>query len=96
MDGPRKGRGRYRNALERSPRNLTNAARCYRLLATNVQPTAPRICRLVWLMRADKARYEGAAAMQQVADWLEKLGLGQYAQRFAENDIPLLTCAIMT
>jgi len=29
----------------------------------------------------------GVAAMQQVADWLEKLGLGQYAQRFAENDI---------
>ena len=27
------------------------------------------------------------AAMQQVADWLQKLGLGQYAQRFAENDI---------
>jgi SAM domain (Sterile alpha motif) len=25
--------------------------------------------------------------MQQVADWLEKLGLGQYAQRFAQNDI---------
>ena len=25
--------------------------------------------------------------MQEVADWLEKLGLGQYAQRFAENDI---------
>ena len=29
----------------------------------------------------------GAAAMQQVSDWLEKLGLGQYAQRFAGNDI---------
>jgi class 3 adenylate cyclase len=29
------------------------------------------------------------AAMQQIADWLEKLGLGQYAQRFAENDINL-------
>jgi hypothetical protein len=28
-----------------------------------------------------------AASMQQVAGWLEKLGLGQYAQRFAENDI---------
>jgi hypothetical protein len=28
--------------------------------------------------------------MQQVADWLDKLGLGQYAQRFAENDIDLL------
>jgi hypothetical protein len=27
--------------------------------------------------------------MQQVADWLEKLGLGQYAQLFAENDIAL-------
>src|SRR5262249_374990 len=25
--------------------------------------------------------------MQQVSDWLQKLGLGQYAQRFAENDI---------
>ena len=25
--------------------------------------------------------------MQQIADWLENLGLGQYAQRFAENDI---------
>jgi class 3 adenylate cyclase len=25
--------------------------------------------------------------MQQIADWLEKLGLEQYAQRFAENDI---------
>ena len=25
--------------------------------------------------------------MQQVAEWLEKLGLGQYAQRFVENEI---------
>src|SRR5271167_4649473 len=25
--------------------------------------------------------------MQPIADWLEKLNLGQYAQRFAENDI---------
>jgi hypothetical protein len=25
--------------------------------------------------------------MQQIVDWLQKLGLGQYAQRFAENDI---------
>ena len=24
---------------------------------------------------------------QPIADWLEKLGLGQYAQRFAENDV---------
>ena len=25
--------------------------------------------------------------MQQIADWLKQLGLGQYAQCFAENDI---------
>jgi hypothetical protein len=25
--------------------------------------------------------------MQQVSDWLEKLGFGQYAARFSENDI---------
>src|ERR1700745_4306180 len=25
--------------------------------------------------------------MQQIADWLQKLGLGQYVQRFAENEI---------
>jgi SAM domain (Sterile alpha motif) len=25
--------------------------------------------------------------MPEIADWLQKLGLGQYAQRFAENDI---------
>ena len=25
--------------------------------------------------------------MQQIVDWLEKLGMSEYAQRFAENDI---------
>ena len=25
--------------------------------------------------------------MQQIADWLERLGLSEYAQRFTENDI---------
>jgi hypothetical protein len=25
--------------------------------------------------------------MQQIADWLEKLGMSEYAQRFAENRI---------
>jgi len=25
--------------------------------------------------------------MQQIADWLEKLGMSDYAQRFAESDI---------
>jgi SAM domain (Sterile alpha motif) len=27
------------------------------------------------------------AAMQQIADWLKTLGMSEYAQRFAENDI---------
>jgi hypothetical protein len=27
------------------------------------------------------------AEMQQIADWLKKLGMTEYAQRFAENDI---------
>jgi class 3 adenylate cyclase len=27
------------------------------------------------------------AAMQQIGDWLEKLGMSEYAQKFAENDI---------
>ena len=34
--------------------------------------------------------------MQQVADWLEKLGLGQYAQRFAENDISFVILRDLT
>ena len=28
-----------------------------------------------------------SGAMQQIADWLQRLGLGQYAKAFAENDI---------
>ena len=28
-----------------------------------------------------------AAAMQQIADWLEKLGMSEYAERFVESDI---------
>jgi hypothetical protein len=36
------------------------------------------------------------AAMQQIADWLEKLGLGQYAQRFAENDINFVILSDLT
>jgi SAM domain (Sterile alpha motif) len=42
---------------------------------------------ILLLERREDRRPKGRAAMQQVADWLEKLGLGQYAQRFAENDI---------
>src|SRR5215472_8890904 len=34
--------------------------------------------------------------MQQIADWLQKLGLGQYADRFAENDIDFAVLADLT
>jgi class 3 adenylate cyclase/predicted ATPase len=34
--------------------------------------------------------------MQQIADWLEKLNLGQYAQRFAENDIDVSVLPYLT
>ena len=29
------------------------------------------------------------AAMEQIADWLKKLGMPEYAERFAENDIEI-------
>jgi len=38
----------------------------------------------------------GAASMQQIVDWLEKLSLGQYAQRFAENDISFVILPDLT
>src|SRR5215813_9167959 len=34
--------------------------------------------------------------MQQIADWLQQLGLGQYAQRFAENDISFSVLSDLT
>ena len=45
------------------------------------------------LLRWLKTRscYDGTlvAAMQQIADWLKKLGVSEYAERFAEEDIDL-------
>jgi SAM domain (Sterile alpha motif) len=29
--------------------------------------------------------------VQEIADWLDKLGLSEYAQRFAENDVDIDT-----
>ncbi len=34
--------------------------------------------------------------MQQIADWLQRLGLGQYAERFAKNDIDLSVLHYLT
>ena len=36
------------------------------------------------------------AAMQQIADWLEKLGMSEYAPRFAENGIDFSVLAHLT
>jgi hypothetical protein len=36
-----------------------------------------------------KAAAGRGSAMQQMADWLESLGLGQYAQSFADNGVDL-------
>ena len=37
-----------------------------------------------------------APTLQPIADWLEKLGLGQYAQRFVENEITLSILSDLT
>src|SRR6516165_1703757 len=34
--------------------------------------------------------------MQQIADWLEKLGMSEYAQRFAENGISVAALSHLT
>jgi SAM domain (Sterile alpha motif) len=34
--------------------------------------------------------------MQQIADWLEKLGMSEYAERFAENDIDFTILSDLT
>ena len=34
--------------------------------------------------------------MQQIADWLKKLGMPEYAERFAENDIDMAVLADLT
>ena len=39
---------------------------------------------------------EADGAMEQVADWLAKLGMGQYARRFAENDIDFSALRFLT
>jgi class 3 adenylate cyclase/predicted ATPase len=52
--------------------------------AGNARPTMPsRLKRCI----APKAVVQRNPATVSVAEWLEKFGLGQYAQRFAENDI---------
>src|SRR5215467_8110208 len=45
--------------------------------------------------RADSVK-SGGAAMQQIADWLKKLGMSEYVQRFAENDVDIEVLSELT
>jgi hypothetical protein len=36
---------------------------------------------------ADRRSSKPGGDVQEIAAWLERIGLGQYAQRFAENEI---------
>jgi SAM domain (Sterile alpha motif) len=44
----------------------------------------------------DRVPTSSGAAMQEIADWLQKRGLGQHAQRFAENDISVAVLPDLT
>src|SRR6516165_5704877 len=58
---------------------------------------ARRNCRLRAVVRARRdRRWPIGVVMQQIADWLEKLGLSEYAQRFAENGIDISVLRYLT
>src|SRR6202453_2287256 len=56
-------------------------------LASGSYNARANIAKLSALVVAGKSARGGP--MQQIADWLERLGLGQYVQAFAENEIDL-------
>src|SRR3984885_6097072 len=57
----------------------------------NVRVSAAKLLALVVAERSARGR-----PMQQITDWLESLGLSEYAQRFAENDIDFSILADLT
>jgi SAM domain (Sterile alpha motif) len=52
------------------------------MLALSGRSAQPGLC-------SDAGYRPLGTAMQQIADWLERLGMSEYAQRFAENDIDI-------
>ena len=62
------------------------------------KPAVARPSKALKLKRntAPKVAAGRSPAMQQIADWLERLGLVQYAQRFAENDISFSVLSDLT
>src|ERR1700719_1720085 len=45
---------------------------------------------------ASQGALGGCAAMQQIAEWLEKLGMSEYAERFTENGISVAALRHLT
>jgi SAM (Sterile alpha motif) domain-containing protein len=78
----RDGNSKCGQALGRTPKCFATAIgwNWPRSTGDGCCPYRPRPC------RAALGRHRRPALTSR-ADWLEKLGLGQYAQRFAENDI---------
>src|SRR6516162_4735020 len=68
------------------------------MIAISNTLTAPIRCKL-WYCDGRKLSLAGhvpLVAMQQIADWLKTLGLTQYAQAFADNDIDFSVLGYLT
>src|SRR6516164_3395328 len=61
------------------------------MIAISNTLTAPIRCNLRYSdgRKLSSADHGPLVAMQQIADWLKKLGMSEYAERFAENRIDL-------
>jgi SAM domain (Sterile alpha motif)/AAA ATPase domain len=85
----RKKRGRSWGHLDEARRIAANIAK--QRAGGVAIPSCGQQDRRAWSARPRRVDGPGKAAfpsaMQQVSDWLEELGLGQYAERFAEHDI---------
>jgi class 3 adenylate cyclase len=59
------------------------------MIAISNTLTAPIRCKLRYCdgRKLSPADHGPLVAMQKIADWLKKLGMSEYAERFAENDI---------
>jgi hypothetical protein len=76
------------------PRDVRSGVDCLKSRAKIKRPDAPLCtyrCKLFVAVVEDSVRPDRTlvAAMQQIADWLKKLGMSEYSQRFAENRIDI-------
>ena len=61
------------------------------MIAISNTLTAPIRCKLRYCdgRKLSSADHGPLVAMQQIADWLKKLGMSEYTERFAKNDIEI-------